>query len=248
MKTFLKFSQQLKETFKLDLEFHDTLNPKLWNGDSLKPEVRKDLLKFIEAFRVFALVPENLVLDIVMTGGNANYNYNSKSDIDCHLVIDRNKFLGPKNRAIADEYFQVKKSYWLQTHTVTAYGYDLEPYVQDLTQTPHEGQGVFSLKNNKWVQHPSQDEFDINQDETYVIKKVEFYIKHIKQLIKSGADVAAFDPIVNKFTTETRTTALGRGGEFAPDNLIFKELRNSGVLDEMKEYIRQKTDDELSLK
>ena len=248
MKTFLKFSRQLKETFKLDLEFHDTLNPKLWDGDSLKPEVRKDLLKFIEAFRVFALVPEDLVLDIVITGSNCGYNFHSESDIDCHLIIDRNKFLGIKNRAIADEYFQVKKSYWIQTHTVSIFNYPLEPYVADVTQTPHKGQGVFSIKNDKWVQKPEHILGISSEEKSFITQKVNFYIKHIDDLIKSKADISAFDPIINKFTTENRSAKLNAGGEFTPGNLIFKEIRDDEAFDRMKEYIRKKTDDSISLK
>ena len=76
---------------KISLEYHDELNPKLWDGEKLKPEVKAALLKFIEAWRQYANIPKDLIQDIVMIGGNTNYNYTPKSDIDVHLIVDRNK-------------------------------------------------------------------------------------------------------------------------------------------------------------
>jgi hypothetical protein len=44
-----------------------------------------------------------------------------------------------------------------------------------------------------------------------------------------------------------RASGLQKAGEFAFENLVFKELRNTGVLDKMNEYIRLRKDEELSL-
>ena len=41
--------------------------------------------------------------------------------------------------------------------------------------------------------------------------------------------------------------AIERGGESAPENLVFKELRNRGYLDKMSKYLRNLKDEELSL-
>jgi len=44
-----------------------------------------------------------------------------------------------------------------------------------------------------------------------------------------------------------RASAIQKSGEFAFENLVFKELRNTGVLDKMNEYIRTRQDEKLSL-
>ena len=44
-----------------------------------------------------------------------------------------------------------------------------------------------------------------------------------------------------------RSTAIEKGGEYAPENLAFKELRNRGTLDRMNTYMRQLEDKQLSL-
>ena len=48
------------------------LNPKIWDHDSLKSEVRGALLRMAEDFIDFVGVPFE-VLDIVITGGNVNF-------------------------------------------------------------------------------------------------------------------------------------------------------------------------------
>ena len=101
---------------KISLEYHDRLNPDLWNNDRLKPQVRSSLLKFIETWRDYANIPKNLVKDIVMVGGNANFNYTKQSDIDVHLLIDRNK-LG-KDRKLIDDYLQDKKTKIIQAKKI----------------------------------------------------------------------------------------------------------------------------------
>ena len=120
---------QSEENLKISLQYHNKLNPKLWIGNKLKPEVRKTLIKFAYAWAEFANIKKNLIKDIIMTGGNSNYNYTSKSDIDVHIVVDKNK-LGA-NRPMVDDYLQSKKMLWTLTHDVKVYGYSLEPYAQD---------------------------------------------------------------------------------------------------------------------
>jgi hypothetical protein len=44
-----------------------------------------------------------------------------------------------------------------------------------------------------------------------------------------------------------RAGAIEKGGETAPENLVFKELRNRGYLDKMSKYTRNLEDESLSL-
>ena len=84
MKNFQEFLSELK----LTLQYHDDLNDKLWTDDKLKPDVKAALIKFGHAWADFAKIPKSMIQDIVMTGGNANFNYTSKSDIDVHLIVE----------------------------------------------------------------------------------------------------------------------------------------------------------------
>jgi len=70
MKPFYAYLEELK----ISLQYHDELNPKLWDDKKLKPEVRTALLKFADTWADYASIPKNLIQDIIMVGGNVNYN------------------------------------------------------------------------------------------------------------------------------------------------------------------------------
>ena len=75
--------------FSLDqaVQFHDELNPNLWDGDRLQEDVREKLLQIADDFREFIGVSLYDLLDITISGSNAAYAYTPKSDIDLHLVV-----------------------------------------------------------------------------------------------------------------------------------------------------------------
>jgi hypothetical protein len=241
MKTFSAFITEMK----ISLRCHDRLNPKLWNEDkSLKPEVRSKLLEFINTWREYARIPENLVQDIVIIGGNTNYNYTRYSDIDVHLVIDRNR-INP-DRELVDDYLQAKKLLWSASHNIKVYGYPLEPYAQDVTQTFAKGQGAYSIKNNKWIQEPEECDYDFKNDQ-HLKDKVQYYMDTIDDMIDSKMGVEVFDMMNRKFG-EMRRAGIQKYGEFSFENLVFKELRNRGYLNKMNKYSKDIKDSKLSLK
>lgn len=240
----LNFNIYLSE-LKLTLQYHEELNPKIWSSsDKLNPEVRKALINFGHAWAEFAKIPKSMIEDIVMTGGNANYNYTNKSDIDVHLIVDRSKlFSDPK---FVEEYLQDKKSLWTLTHNIDVYGYPLEPYAQDKDITYPKNQGVYSLLKNEWVKKPVKVNYDFKND--HLLKqKVSHYMHAIDHMIKHHMGEESFNNMKSKFKN-MRTASLQQYGEFGRENLLFKELRNRGYIDKMNKYESSLKDKELSLK
>jgi len=242
VKRAIRESAVLNEV-KISLEYHKELNPKLWNGNKLKQEVRTKLLQFAKIWAEFAKIPLDIVQDIIIIGGNVNYNYTSKSDIDVHLILDRDR-LG-NNRDMVDEYLQDKKMLWTLTHKVSILGYPIEPYAQDSHASYPRGQGVFSIKRNTWVQYPPHGKYDFANDPA-LKKKVMFYKKLIDTIIKNKMDVGTVRDLKAKLR-DMRASSIAQGGEFGFENLVFKELRNRGYLDKMNRYELTMKDQELSL-
>ena len=237
-----KTKSSLHET-KISLEYHDELNPKLWDGPKLKSEVKSKLLSFAYAWANFAKIPQNIILDVIMTGGNANYNYTPQSDIDVHLVIDRNA-LG-SNREFVDEYLQDKKVLWTLTHNIKILGYAIEPYAQDNGDSYPANQGVYSLMRSQWVQFPTKGSYDWKNDPG-LKRKVLFYKRLIDQIIRDKMDLETVKDLKKKIR-DMRGASIAKGGEFSFENLVFKELRNRGYLDKMNRYELSLKDKELSL-
>jgi hypothetical protein len=239
----MKQYKSIVTEMKLKLQYHSELNPKLWNEFDLKPEVRRKLLQFAEVWREFAKIPKSAVKDILMLGGNTNYNYTELSDIDVHLVIDKNE-MAPNN-PLLDDYLQDKKQMWTMAHKITILGYPIEPYAQDESVTAHINQGVFSLLKNEWVAKPEFIGDDMLKNPT-LKKKVKFYMRMIDDMIANKSDASAFKNLKEKLR-DMRGSAIRKGGEFSFENLVFKELRNQGYLDKMTNYTKTLQDQSLSL-
>ena len=232
----------LLRELKSTLQSHETLNPKLWKDEKLDPEVWQALNKIAKEWAKFANIPSRSIKDVILVGGNANYNYTKHSDVDLHLVIDKK---GVKCDGLVDDYLLSKKQLWALTHDITVKGQPVELYAQDSSDTFKKGQGVYSLKSNRWLQQPERVKFNAN-DKT-VKDKVNDLSKTINDLIDSKSnDIGQFRRLKARLKG-MRSIAIEKGGEYAPENLAFKELRNRGILDRMTKYLRDLEDQELTL-
>ena len=232
----------LKE-LKLTLKSSETLNPNFWDGEKIKPDVWRALNRIAKEWADFANIPKSAIKDVILTGGNANYNYTKFSDLDLHLVVDKDRI---DCEGLLDDYLQSKKQLWALTHDITIKGQPVELYAQDYKDPFRKGQGIYSLEDHKWLQKPTKYNIDRNHPE--VVRKVKEWMDIIDGLIDSKSDDKdAFKNIKNRLKG-MRAGAIEKGGESAPENLVFKELRNRGYLDKMNNYLRKLEDEELSLK
>ena len=232
----------LKE-LKLTLKSHDKLTPKLWKDQKLDPEVWRALNSISKEWADFANIPDNAIKDVIVTGGNANYNYTKHSDIDLHLVVDKDKI---KCQGLLDDYLQSKKQLWALTHDIKVKSQPVELYAQDQRDGIKKGQGVYSLRSGKWLQEPTQRK--INRSDPEVVRKVEDLMSQIDSLIDSKSDDKEQFKKLKQRLKGMRASSIEKSGEYAPENLVFKELRNRGYLDKMNKYLRNLEDEELSLR
>jgi len=233
------------EKVELTLKYHDDLNPSFWDNGILDSEVRDHLLDIAEFFRDYANIPKDAVKDIIFTGGNANYNYTKFSDVDVHLIIDKKK-LKVCDPEIMDDYLSDKKALIALTHDIKIKGFPVELYAQDDKQATSSDQGVFSLKDNKWIKKPVKKQ--INLRDPYLVKKIKDIENQIKRFIDGRSkDVKEMDDYKEKLR-KMRGSAVQHGGEFSLENLAFKELRNRGILEKFSDYIKDVEDKKLTLK
>lgn len=240
MKTFGEF---ITEETDLTLRYHDTLNPRLWEGDKLKPEVQEKLIEIGNAWASFANIPQEAIKDMILVGGNANFNYTDFSDIDLHLLVDKDGM--PDCPDLLDDYLKDKKQLWSLSHDISIYGHDVELYAQDVNDEFPANQGVYSLTQGNWMVPPTRQE--VNLEDPNLIRKIVDYVNKINDLIDSNAEDESFKKLKKKFA-DMRKAGIKKAGEFSQENLIFKELRNKGYLDRMNQYIKSKEDEKLSLK
>jgi hypothetical protein len=230
--------------FKLTLRYHNTLNPKIWDDEKLKPEILKKLLEIAYKWAKYSKIPEKAIKDIILVGGNANYNYTKYSDLDLHLVVSQKEISDCSD--FLDDYLRSKKQLWSLTHNIKIYGHEVELYAQDVSAPYPKNQGVYSIKTNNWLIKPVKAEVNFKKD-PFLIKKIKDMMDQIDYLITNNADEEEFVNLKEKLRN-MRSAAIKRGGEFSFENLIFKDLRNRGYLARMVEYIKKSQDEKLSLK
>jgi hypothetical protein len=218
--------------------FHSELNPKLWDHDSMFPEVREDLLKIMSDFQDFLGVDDLNIVDITVSGSNAAYSYTQHSDIDLHLVV---KIPGDQD-LMYTELFDAKKTLYNLTRNIKVRGFDVELYVQDY-ENPVKSLGIFSVLRNKWIDFPKR--IKANIDDVSVMARVDVYTRRIHEVM-AGDDLVMAKTVWNDLK-DMRKTGLERAGEFSPENLAYKILRTRGLAGGLYDHIIAIKDKQLSL-
>lgn len=211
------------------------LNPKIWQGSRLDGKVRLKLLEIARAFVDFVGIDLD-VEDYTITGSNANYTWTEYSDLDLHVIIPGE----PSDEQ--RELFNAKKALWGEQHTITIKGLPVECYVQGSSE-PHHSTGVFSVLNNEWIVEPKKVKPEI--DDAAIEAKKDAILAAIEHALLSK-DLEKIRAVKDKIT-KMRKAGLERAGEWSVENLVFKILRNLGLIDQITDKIRELEDQELSL-
>jgi hypothetical protein len=211
------------------------LNPKIWNDNSLSVEVAAKLEDIALAFEEFIGIDLDVV-DYTITGSNANYTWTNYSDLDLHLIIPGTP--SEEQR----ELFNAKKALWAEQHTITIKGLPFECYVQGEDE-PHHSTGVYSLSKDTWLVEPKKVKPQV--DDAAIEAKKDATLAQIEQALLSK-DLDKLRTVKDKIT-QMRRAGLERAGEWSVENLVFKILRNLGLIDQITEKIRELEDAELSL-
>jgi hypothetical protein len=220
------------------VQFHKQLNPLLWQGAVLNPQVRFKLLQIAKHFVNFIDIPELLLTDITISGSNAAYSYTQQSDIDLHLIVT----VPPEREVLLKPLYDAKKNQYNFIHDIKIKGIDVEVYVQSEDQD-HHSLGIYSVLDNKWVKEPTMATVKINDGDVEV--KVENYINKIIQALTSSS----IDTVkaVQQELKKLRQSGLEQNGEFSIENVAFKVLRAKGFIGQLQQHLYKLQDQALSL-
>jgi hypothetical protein len=214
----------------------------------MNPKVRERLLNIAYEF-IDSLGVDVVVSDVVMTGSLANYNWSQYSDIDLHIMADFNQF-SEKELPLYEELFNLKKTLFNDKHNLTIFGYDVELYVQDESES-HFSSGEYSILHNEWKTEPKKDNTEI--DIELIQSKSEKWMKLIDDVIENAKDepldiaVEMIDKYKDKIK-KYRTAGLEKGGEMSDENLVFKVLRRNGYIQKLFDFKNDFIDKTLSMK
>lgn len=227
----------LTENLEEDIEKHEELNPKLFEGNKLKTEVRQKILEIVDEF-VTDLKTDEVdfnIEDIILIGSNVSYNYTKDSDLDVHIVANTKSVKCSEN--IIKALYSAYRSLFNRKFDIDFYGIPVEIYVET-EDSARVSNGVYSVKTNKWIKEPELTEIpDLDQEAFDALYK-EWEIKCQNLIKEIEADNLEDEmEIVSMIEDiyELRKSGISEG-EYSIQNLVFKELRNNKYLDDLKEY------------
>ena len=220
------------------IEVHDTLNPLLWNEDNtLKQDVFEKLSNIAQEFLKFIEISLNIV-DIEIVGSNASYNYNEKSDIDLHIIVNSEvNYIEP---TILRQLYNDRKGAFNRDYELEINGLPVELYIEDV-KDGNATNGRFSILKNEWVKFPEPITYEVPN----ISKDLdEMLDKCFKTLQSNNAEEVR--TLINDIYM-MRKLGLAEDGEASIGNLVFKELRNMDIMSDLKDHYYELRSQELSL-
>lgn len=228
-------SKQLCE----DIAIHDNLNPKLWDKENhLLPEVREKLIEIVHAFEEYIDMDLRIV-DVQLVGSNASYNYTENSDVDCHIIANFEYSEVPR------EYMQticdMKKTAFNKDTDIKIRGMDVEMYIQDIRSSVMSN-GIYSVCDDEWVKEPKPLK-------TFTKHNNEDEVNNWQQKIMEVLNSGDYEDISNCIDALylMRANSIANDGEYGVGNQTFKDIRNLGLLDQLKERRLEVLSRQLSL-
>lgn len=240
----------MSETSKAEnavFEIHEEMHPRFWQSEGVLHDGLKDkLLAIAKRYIDFLKLPEHVRFrDITFTGSLAGYNYTDYSDVDIHVIIDYTQV--SDDAEFAENYFRAMKDLWADTREVTVFGYPVELFAQDIKQFMDSPGAQYSLIREHWVKEPEKNPGNV--DKTSVKRKADDMMKRIDTLLEEDPSEDLLEEIemLKKRIRNMRQSGLEKGGEFAPENLAFKVLRNNGYLEKLTQLNKKAQETLLSV-
>jgi hypothetical protein len=199
-------------------------------------------MKIAKAFYDFLDIEAD-ILDVIIIGSSANYNWTEHSDIDLHVVINYLEI--GDNLHLVKNYMHAKKSIWNVNYPLTLKGMNIELYAQDSNEELHSSVGSYSLLHNKWISKPSSDQISI--DDSSIQTKAEPYEYEIDSLKASDPHIEKKIQSIKNRLRHLRQTGLDAEGEYSIENMAYKHLRNRGYLERLKRLEQKITIGRLSV-
>lgn len=231
-------NKELNLNEKVEIKY--ILNPVLWDENKkLKPEIKDKIIEIVDEFKDSISDFINLkVLDINIVGSNASYNYTDKSDIDIHIITNFEDYGEPAE--LVQAAMNANKTNFNKSYDIAFKNFDVEVYVEDVKSSPMSN-GIYSVFKDEWIKEPIKiDAPDVD---------LEPELSEYKEKIQSALDENSSKDI-NEIIDDLyvlRRESLVKDGEFGKGNLIFKEIRNLGLLDKLKDKKVEIRSNELSV-
>lgn len=214
------------------------LNPKIWEDKKLREDVRETIIDIVSEFMDNLIIPVE-ILDVRVVGSNASYNYTEHSDLDVHIISNLELVGSPTE--IVQALYNSERSNFNRTHNIKIKGIEVELYVEDVNSAVTSN-GIYSVIDDVWIKEPQ-----IIKERSVKIDKNE--LQDLVDSVQSVLDGGDSDDIKDciDMLYLMRKDSIAIDGEYGVGNLLFKEIRNRGLLNALKDKYNEMISDELTL-
>ena len=204
---------------------HRDLNPKFWQDDVLRPEVRQSLIRVARAFLESSDIDSNLVRDLELVGSMAGWNWHSASDCDLHIKIDWHQIRCDSD---PETWLRRTQRLWNLEHDIWIRAHEVEVYLED-PETSVLGTR-YSIMRDQWIVHPRDLPQSPKDPETADVLRSR--LRQIQRVLDKPTETRV--QIMIDQLKQDRRLALRQGGQTAAGNLVYKQLRNWGILQSLR--------------
>lgn len=222
------------------IELHNELNPKIWNSDNtLRNDVREKLNEIVDEFIASIDIPITII-DAHIVGSNASYNYTQYSDLDLHCIVNFKRI--EADPTITEAWMWAQKKLFNDTYDISIRGVNVEMYVEDVGAATVSN-GIYSLFEDRWIKFPEPIEVEVDED------AVDAEVASLSEFIEEDIETGTLEEVEDRIDQIylIRKNGLATDGEYGVGNQTFKELRNLGYLDALKERVLELRSKELSI-
>lgn len=214
--------------------FPEELDPRLWNGMALKPELRSAILRVVDRVARGANI-EGLAIDGVdLFGSNVSYEYDDSSDVGVHVFVHKPgmaaKELNPFLELLND---QVERR---QEGRILLNGLPLEVTFHAERSASYRsipGIGQYSVADGRWLVEPvpQPDNFDPDQIKADAKRFIGEYNSLVRgyESDKKVFDCAGFGELDQKMSEYRRQGFDQNLGSRSTQNLTYRLLRRLNV-------------------
>lgn len=215
--------------------FPTVLDPRLWDGDKLRPDVRARALEIVNDLFADLKMPDLAIKNVEIRGSTVSYEYDDNADLSVRVFLDTSNYKGDVNQlnALLKTYTDYLEAVY--EGNLLLRGVPLEPQfyaVKRPSQEPQAGIGHYSLTDDAWMEHPSMQENRFDRTQMMVDAK-RFITQYNRLVTDYFADKKAFDcGQLGAFTKEIRSyrgAGIDQDGTRSTPNLTYRMLRRLNV-------------------
>jgi len=251
VESWKKYLTELESVGNLETSFQmrESLNPDFWKEDDLlDSDIADKLYEIAKDFFDSLSLDWVDIVDIVITGSIANFNWSEFSDIDLHIIVDYDQV--DENQELVKDYLLAQRMRWNRSHEILIKDFEVEVYVED-SKEDHVSTGVYSIIKDEWIRKPEKE--DINIDWGTVEKKAETLMNEIDAIYslfkeenyeEAEESASRMKEKIRKF----RRAGLDEAGQYSPENIAFKVLRRNEYLKKLSSLRLMAYDKKMSIK